>query len=126
MRRSKQPRKQRKARFNAPSHKRRKMISSHLSDELIKTYNVRSIPIRKGDLVRVIRGNSSIFNKECLVTDIFSRNLKIGLEGINVKKSDGTEVARMMDPSNLLIIKLDLTDPLRREKLEKLAGGLKE
>lgn len=126
MRRSKQPRKQRKARFNAPSHKRRKMMSSHLSDELIKTYNVRAVPIRKGDLVRVIRGNSAILNKECLVTDIFSRDLKIGLEGINVKKSDGTEVARLIDPSNLLIIKLDLTDPLRRDKLEKLAGGLRE
>ena len=96
---TKQPRKQRKARYTAHGHYRRRYISSHLSDALIKEYNVRSMPVRKGDIVRVIRGNAEFRDKECVVTDVYTKELKIGLEGVNVKKADGSEVARKIDPS---------------------------
>lgn len=99
------------------------MISSHLSDALIKEYNVRAAPVRKGDLVKMIRGNEEYRGKECLVTEIFSKDLKIGLEGINVRKADGSEVARKVDPSNVIIIKFDLSDPRRRDKLESFKTG---
>ena len=49
-------RKNRKRHFNAPSHIRRKLMSSPLSKELRQKYNVRSIPIRKDDEVQVNRG----------------------------------------------------------------------
>ena len=39
--------------FNAPSHIRRKIMSSPLSKELRQKYNVRSMPIRKDDEVMV-------------------------------------------------------------------------
>jgi len=120
---SKQPRKQRRARYNAHPHKRRMMIASHLSDQLIKDYNVRAMPVRKGDLIKVVRGNKEIKGKECLVTDVFTKDLKIGLEGITIKKADGSEVVRKMDPSNVIIVKFDLSDPKRREKLERLKSG---
>ena len=48
-------RKNRDRHFNAPSHVRRKMMSSPLSKELKQKYNVRSIPIRKDDEVKVCR-----------------------------------------------------------------------
>ncbi len=121
---SKQPRKQRKARYNALPHERRKMIASHLSDELIRRYNVRAMPVRKGDLVRIVRGSAEFRGKECLVTDVFTKDLKIGLEDVTIKKADGSEVVRKMDPSNVIIVKLDLSDPLRRKKLDKLTGGI--
>ena len=120
---TKQPRKQRKARYTAHGHYRRRYISSHLSDALIKEYNVRSMPVRKGDIVRVIRGNAEFRDKECVVTDVYTKELKIGLEGVNVKKADGSEVARKIDPSNVIIIKFDLSDPKRRDKLERLKTG---
>jgi large subunit ribosomal protein L24 len=120
---TKQPRKQRKARFTASSHYRRRYISSHLSDALIKEFNVRSLPVRKGDVVRVIRGNEEFKDKECTVTDIYTKDLKIGLEGVNVKKADGSEVARKIDPSNVIIVKLDLSDQKRRDKLDLLRSG---
>lgn len=45
--------KNRKRHFNAPSHIRRKIMSSPLSKELRQKYNVRSMPIRKDDEVQV-------------------------------------------------------------------------
>ena len=53
---SKQPRKQRKLRANAPLHLRRKMISVSLSKELKKKHDKRNFPVRKGDGVSIMRG----------------------------------------------------------------------
>ena len=49
--------KNRKRRFNAPSHIRRKIMSSPLSKELRQKYSVLSMPIRKDDEVQVVRGH---------------------------------------------------------------------
>ncbi|KAM7337878.1 hypothetical protein ACRRTK_003997 [Alexandromys fortis] len=49
--------KNRKQHFNAPSHIRRKIMSSPLSKELRQKYNVQSMPIRKDDEVQVVRGH---------------------------------------------------------------------
>lgn len=46
-------RKNRKRHFTAPSHIRRKLMSSPLSKELRQKYNVRAMPIRKDDEVQV-------------------------------------------------------------------------
>ena len=124
---SKQPRKQRKARYNAPPHARRKMMASHLcgdsGNDLINEYNVRSLTVVKGDLVRVVRGDKETVGKEALVTDIFTKNMRIGLEGINISKADGSEIVKKIDPSNVIIVKLNLSDPRRKDKLDKLKGG---
>merc|ERR1712018_367452 len=50
-------RKQRKRHFTAPSHIRRKLMTSPLSKDLRTKYGVRSIPIRKDDEVQVVRGH---------------------------------------------------------------------
>jgi len=124
---SKDPRKQRKGRYNAKPHNRRKLISSHLcgdsGNDLIHQYNCRSLPVVKGDMVRVVRGDEDVRGKEAIVTEIFSRNMTIGLEGINTKKADGSEITRKIAPSNVVIIKLNLSDPKRKEKLDKLREG---
>lgn len=54
---SKQPRKQRKYIYEAPLHARRKMMSANLSRELREEYGRRSLPLRKGDKVEVLRGD---------------------------------------------------------------------
>ncbi len=124
---SKQPRKQRKGRHTAKPHNRRKLISSHLcgdsGNDLIKQYNCRSLPVIKGDVVRIVRGDEEILGKEALVTDVYARNLTIGLEGINIKKADGTEISRKISPSNVVITKLNLSDPRRKEKLDRMREG---
>ena len=50
-------RKARRAHFQAPSHVRRILMSAPLSKELRAKYNVRSMPVRKDDEVRVKRGS---------------------------------------------------------------------
>ena len=124
---SKNPRKQRKGRYNAKPHNRRKLISAHLcgdsGNDLIHQYNCRSIPIVKGDMVRILRGDEEIMGKEATVTKIFSRDMVIGLDGINIKKADGSEITRKIAPSNVLIIKLNLSDPKRKKKLDMLKEG---
>ena len=52
---SKQPRKQRKYRAEAPLHVKHKLVSANLSKELRKKYGRRSFPLRKGDTVLVKR-----------------------------------------------------------------------
>ncbi len=125
---SKHARSQRKALYNAPLHQKRKFITSHLSEELRKKYGIRSIPVVKGDIVRIMRGDAEIKDKEAEVVTILTKEMKVSLEGINIKKADASEVSKKIHPSNLLIVKLNLSDPMRKAKLEdfeaKVNGGI--
>jgi large subunit ribosomal protein L24 len=53
---SKQPRKQRKYRAEAPLHIRKKFVSINLSKELRKKVGKRNIPVKKDDKVKILRG----------------------------------------------------------------------
>src|SRR6185503_530206 len=97
---SKQPRKQRYVLFNAPLHIRRKQIASHLSETLILRYNRRSIPVVKGDVVKVMRG--AYRGHEDKVASVDLRLRKVTVEGVTITKADGKKKARPIDASNLL------------------------
>lgn len=112
---SKQARKQRKERAKTPLHKRRKQIASHLSKELRGKYKRRAITVRKGDTVKILRGEFAGHVEK--VSDIDTSSRKIFVEGITLTKADGKKVARPIDPSNIIITKLDLSDRYRREIL---------
>lgn len=114
---SKQARKQRKYRFNAPLHIKQKFTSAHLSKELRKKYNLRSIGLRKGDKVKVMRGQ---FKKhEGKVESIDLKKERIVVNGIEVAKKDGTKTTYPIHPSNLMIIELSTDDKMRRKRLER-------
>ena len=104
---SKQPRKQRKALFTAPLHKRQKLVSAHLSPELRAEYGVRSLPVRKGDTVRIMRGMMK--DVEGKVTEVDLKRLRVFVDGATREKADGSTVNLPIHPSNLMIIKLDLS-----------------
>ena len=53
---SKKTRKQRKYLENAPLHIKQKFMGCHLIKELRKKYNKRSLSARKGDKVKILRG----------------------------------------------------------------------
>jgi large subunit ribosomal protein L24 len=120
---SKQARKQRKARYNAPIHARRKMVASHLSEDLMKQYKRRSALVVKGDTVLVLRGDEKVRNVEGKVTQVDTRTGKVVVEGITIAKADGTLKERPVHASNLVITKLNLTDPWRKERLEAVKEG---
>lgn len=109
--RSSQPRKQRKYRHNAPNHVRHKLLSAHLSKELRKQYGKRSIPLRKGDEVEIMNGSHK--KAKGLVERVEMKKLKVYVEGVKAKKVDGSQVSKPIDPSNLKITKLNLSDRMR-------------
>ncbi len=115
--------KQRKARSEAPLHKRKRMVSAHLDSGLMSEYNVRSMPVRKGDTVRIVRGAEDFKASEAKVASVDLKSCKIIVENVTVPKADGTQKPKPVDPSDVLLTKLDLSDPWRKSKLESLKGG---
>lgn len=113
---SKQPRKQRKARYTAPAHLRNKFLHASLDTSLREEYKTRSARVVKGDTVKVMRGEHA--GTEGVVDLVDTRRYKIVVQGVAVPKADGTEMPRPVDPSNVQITKLNLkTDPERAERL---------
>jgi len=118
---SKKPRKQRKFLYNAPLHLRRKMISAHLSKELREKYERRSMPLRKGDEVKVMRGEfKGTVGK---VVKIDTKKYKVYVDSVKKKRSVGTEYLVPISPSNLMILKLNLDDKYRMRILERGKSG---
>lgn len=112
-----QPRKQKKYRYNAPLHIRRKFLNSHLSKELRRIYNTRSVPVRVGDEVRIVRGSSK--GTVGTVEKVELTWGKVYVSNVKVKKVDGSEVPRPMQPSNFIITRLKTDDKKRQKMLER-------
>ena len=108
---SKQPRKQRKALYNAPAHARGKHLSASLSKDLREKVGTKTLPIRSGDKVRVLRGDFKGHEGEVLEVDYGS--YKVTIEEVTLSKPDGTAVFLPVDPSNLVIIDANLKDDRR-------------
>ncbi len=119
---SKKKRKQRKYRFNAPLHIKNKFLSANLNKELRKKYSVRSLPVRKGDLVKIMKGKFR--GKTGKVESVDVKNLKVSVEGMQRQKKAGAKINVYFDSSNLQIQELNLEDKERekillRKKAEK-------
>ena len=114
---SKQPRKKRKYLENAPLHIKRKFLSTNLSKKLREKYNKRNIPVKKGDTVKITRGKFK--GKEGKVQKVFTKLSNLTIEGIQVKKQDGSNTNVPIKTSNLQIIELNLDDKKRSKKLIK-------
>ncbi len=115
------PGKQRKAMFNAPLHQQRKVVAAHMDENLLLKYDKRSVPVIKGDTVKVMRGSFKGHEDKVVRINVKKRHLEI--EGLTMSKADGNKIAKPVHPSNVMITKLNLTDKWRRKKLE---GGLSE
>lgn len=119
---SRQTRKQRKYRFNAPLHIKSKFLAANLSKELRKKYSKRNIEVRKGDTVKVMRGE---FKKRTgKVASVDLKKVRIVIEGLQKKKKDGTKVNVYFHPSNVQILdikedKFRLAAKSKEEKKEK-------
>ncbi len=102
-------RKQRKYQATAPLHRKQDMVSAHLSKDLKKSVNKRSLRVKKGYVVKVQRGD--LKGKEGKVTNVYLKLKKVTVEGLMSKKLDGKEKPILIDPSNLLITKLETQAP---------------
>jgi large subunit ribosomal protein L24 len=121
---SKQPRKQRKLRANAPLHVKHKMMSSNLDKELRKKYEKRNFPIKKGDSILIMRG--AFKGKKGKVNEVDTSKMRLSIDGIYRTKKDGTKVNVWFVPSNLQIQELNLEDKKRQESIERKATPMKK
>ena len=118
--RSKSPRKQRKYRYNAPLHIKKKFMRSHLSKDLQKKYNIKTFGLRKGDKVKIIRGQFK--KQENKVEKVYLKKCKVKITGIDITKKDGNKTEYLIHPSNLIITELNIDDKKRNQLLEKNRG----
>lgn len=114
---SKKPSKTRKEQYNRPIHKRAKSISGHLNEKLKKELKKRSISLRKNDTVKIVRGKYK--GKTGKINDINRDTMKIFVEKIIQKKSDGSEYSVAIDPSNVIVIEVDKADKKRFKNIKK-------
>jgi large subunit ribosomal protein L24 len=114
---SSKPTKQRKMLFNAPYHLRRKMLTAMVSEEITKEYGIKRIEVKKGDTVKVMRGDNVGF--EGKVAQVNTKTGRIAIEGLTRKKADGTPVYIWIHASKVMITKLDLSDNKRKASIER-------
>merc|ERR1719506_3395908 len=114
-------RKQRKAYFTAPSNIRRHLLSAKLCKELKNKHGqVRSIPIRKDDEVKILRGK---FKDEVgKVISVYRKKMCIHVERVIKERANGSQTQVPIHPSNCEITKLKL-DRNRKSLIQKKKNG---
>lgn len=113
-----QARKQRKWLYKTSKlHERHKLLHATLSEKLREKYKKRAVRIRKGDKVRIMRGDFA--GHEGKVIEVDMKNCRIKVEGATITKADGTEVAVPIHPSNVMIIDFGEVDEVRKKILER-------
>ena len=117
---SSKPRKQRKALYTRAVHKKQNDLAGHLSRELKRELNQRSIPLRKEDKVKIMRGSHK--SKEGKIIKVNYTKGFVFVEKIIRKKADGTEVSVPIRASNVMVIGLYRDDNRRvkRKTLKKV------
>jgi large subunit ribosomal protein L24 len=114
---TKKPSKQRKRVYKASPHLRAKMMAAHLSQELKEKYNKRSLAIRVGDTVKIMRGDFS--GIEGKISEVDKGSYRVFIDGVTREKVSGETVNVPINTSNLLLTKLDLDDKWRSKILDR-------
>lgn len=113
----KKPGKQRKMLYNAPQHIRQKIMAAPLSPELRASKGAKSLPVRKGDTIQIVRGDNKGFEGKISRVDL--KRYRIFIEGLTREKVDGTNIFISIHPSKVVIKKLNLDDRWRKAIVER-------
>ena len=140
---SKKAGKQRLASRDAPIHVRRKRMRSRLITEDQQLMHIRSVTVREGDEVEVLRGDFSHPNSAkadsrgkrlgqsrgrsgvaAKVGSIDTKSGYIFIDGLSHTTADGKEEPLPIHPSNVVVTKLYDGDPIRIKALiDRSSGG---
>ena len=92
-------------------------MSAHLSKDLIRQWKKRSLPVRKGDEVKVMKGDfKGTIGK---VTEVNLKRLKVYIENVKRRKVSGEEIHVPIKPSNLMITNPVTDDKRRMEAINR-------
>lgn len=109
---------QRRNLYQAPSSIRRKILSCRLNKELRNKHKVRSLPIRKNDVVKILKGKSK--NKTGKVTTVYRRKWVIYIDKITKDKQNGQPINIPIKPNNCVIETLHL-DKDRKDLIDRVS-----
>jgi large subunit ribosomal protein L24 len=101
-------------------------MAAPLSTELATSKGAKTLPVRKGDTVRILRGDNKGFEGKVSRVDL--KAYRIYLEGLTREKVDGTNIFLAIHPSKVQIRNLNLDDKYRKETIlgRKVAPEKKE
>jgi len=116
-RNTKKPGKQRKLEKNADLHQRQKKMSATLKPELKEEFGKRRVQVRKGDKVKILRGDKK--GKTGKVERVNLNDYTVEIKDIERETQDQERVNIKFHPSNLMITKIDTEDKKREKKLKK-------
>ncbi len=119
---TRKPSKQRKKLYQAPLHKRGKHLSVSLSSDLKSRFKTNAVTVRRGDTIRILRGDRKGFEGKITRADL--KNYRIFVEGVTRDKADGTTALVPIHPSKVMITSLNLDDKWRRKTLERKAAAV--
>ncbi|RYG50375.1 50S ribosomal protein L24 [archaeon] len=114
-------RKQHKARMSADSSTRRKLMSAHLSKDLREKYNVRALPLRKGDEVEIVRGHHTVKGRQGKILSVYRKKFVVHVERVTKEKKTGQSVPIAIQPSNVVITKLYLEKDGAKDRQDLIA-----
>ncbi|HYA70208.1 MAG TPA: 50S ribosomal protein L24 [Thermoplasmata archaeon] len=109
------PRRQRKALYTADTFERRIRMTVPLSRELRARFHRRSVPVHKGDTVRVLSG--SFEGREERVARVDRRSYTVTLDNVTLKTADEKMKPLSLGVAHLVITRLNLSDPWRRRSI---------
>jgi large subunit ribosomal protein L24 len=110
------PSKQRKLLYQSPAHRIRKLLTAPLSEGLRKSQGRRSYPVRKGDTVKILRGDFA--GIEGKITKVDTHRQRVFVEGVQREKVAGTSTNVSVHGSKVVITKLNLDDKWRSESVK--------
>ena len=115
---SRQPRKQRRWLYKTSKlHERHRLLHATLSKDLREKYGKRAVRVKKGDKVKIMRGQFA--GHEGRVLEVDMKKCRITVDGVTITKADGTEVAVSIHPSNVMIVDFGEVDDVRKKILER-------
>ena len=109
------PRRQRRALYTADTFERRVRMTVPLSRELRARFHRRSVPLHKGDTVRVLSG--SFEGREERVARVNRRGYTVTLDNVTLKTADEKMKPLSIGVGHLVITRLNLSDPWRRRSM---------
>ena len=99
-------------------HRVRRLLSASLSTELKTSHGRNSYPVRKGDTVKILRGDFA--GIEGKITKIDTKRRRVFVEGVSREKVAGTSTNVSVHSSKVMITKLNLDDKWRADSIKAL------
>ena len=95
---------QRKYALGAPSSVKRKLMSCHLAKALRDQYKIRSLPIKRGDEVKILKGKAK--GKSGKVVQVYRKRNCIYVDKVQREKQNGQTVFLPIKPCYCVVEKL--------------------